>query len=220
LSRLRAVVFDVGDTLYSEERAWAAWAHWLGVTPRTLGAALGATITRRDDHRSAFALLRPGFDVAREQAARRAAGCPDDPVALYDLAPGARECLAALRAAGLRVGVAANQPSAVAPLLEDLLEPGELMGISEDWGVAKPDPAFFARVAGDLGLEPGEIAYVGDRVDNDVLPAAGAGMVAVHLAWGPWGVVQAAWPEASRAAIRAGSLADVAAALVGYTSGA
>jgi FMN phosphatase YigB (HAD superfamily) len=215
VSRLRAVVFDVGETLYSEERAWAEWADWLGVTPRVLGAALGATLVARADHRTAFELLRPGFDLAAEQAARRAAGRPDDPVALYDLAPGARECLTALREAGLRVGVAANQPSSVAPLVAALLEPGELMGISEDWGVAKPAPEFFARVLDALApLAPDEIAYVGDRVDNDVVPAADAGMVAVHLATGPWGVVQASWPEAARAAIRARSLAEVASAVL------
>lgn len=219
MSPLRAVVFDVGDTLYSEDRAWAAWADWLGVSPRTLGAALGAVVARRDDHRTAFELIRPGgFDLAAEQAARAAAGRPDDPAALYDLAPGAAECLAALRGAGLRVGVAANQPAAVAPLLEGLLEPGELMGISAAWGLAKPDPAFFARVARELELDPAEIAYVGDRIDNDVVPAADAGMLAVHLRTGPWGVVQAQWPEAARAALRADTLADVATGLLGYTS--
>jgi FMN phosphatase YigB (HAD superfamily) len=184
----------------------------------TLGAALGATIVRRADHRTAFELVRPGFDLASEQAARAAAGVPDDPVALYDVAPGARKCLADLRAAGLRVGVAANQPTAVAPLVETLLEPGELMGISESWGVSKPDPAFFARIAAEAGLAAEEIAYVGDRVDNDVVPAADAGMLAVHVRTGPWGLVQAEWPGAERAALRVGALAEVAPALRGYTS--
>jgi FMN phosphatase YigB (HAD superfamily) len=209
VSRLRAVVFDVGETLYSEERAWAAWADWLGVTPRTLGAALGATLAVRGDHHSAFALLRPGFDLGAEQAARAAAGCPDDPSVLYDLAPGAEECLAALRAGGLRVGVAANQPSSVAPLLEGLLEPGELMGISEDWGVSKPDPAFFARVVDAVGLPPSEIAYVGDRVDNDVRPAMEAGMVGVHIRRGPWGYLH----EPPAGAIRIRSLDELPAVL-------
>jgi FMN phosphatase YigB (HAD superfamily) len=34
------------------------------------------------------------------------------------------------------------------------------------------------------------VAYVGDRVDNDVLPAMAAGMRAVWLRRGPWGVIQ------------------------------
>jgi len=32
-----------------------------------------------------------------------------------------------------------------------------------------------------------EIAYVGDRVDNDVEPALAAGIDAVHVRRGPWG---------------------------------
>lgn len=217
---LRAVVFDAGETLFSEERAWAAWAEWLGVRPWTLAAALGGVIERRGDHRSAFEVVRPGFDLAAEQAARAAAGVPDDPVALYDLYDDARACLERLRAAGLRVGVAANQPAAVEPLLRDVLEPGELAGISECWEVSKPDPRFFARVAAELGLPPEEIAYVGDRVDNDVVPALEAGMVAVHLRRGPWGVVQAGWPEAARAHVRADGLHEVAERLVARARGA
>ena len=33
------------------------------------------------------------------------------------------------------------------------------------------------------------MAYVGDRIDNDVVPASAAGMRAVWLRRGPWGVV-------------------------------
>jgi FMN phosphatase YigB (HAD superfamily) len=206
----RAVVFDVGETLFSEARAWAAWADWLAVDTRELAAALGATIERRGDHRSAFELIRPGFEFRAEQAARRAAGVPDDPCVLYDRHADAEPCLRRLRAAGIRVGVAANQPSAVAPLVRELVGDGELLGISETWGIAKPDPRFFARITAELGLPPSEIAYVGDRVDNDVLPARAAGMIAVHLRRGPWGVVQASWPEAAQADIRAASLTEVA----------
>jgi FMN hydrolase / 5-amino-6-(5-phospho-D-ribitylamino)uracil phosphatase len=211
---LRAVVFDVGETLFSEERAWAAWADWLGVRPWTLAAALGGVIERRGDHRTAFEVVRPGFDLAAEQAARAEAGVPDDPVGLYELYDDARPCLERLRAAGLRVGVAANQPAAAAPLVRDLLEPGELVGISDVWEISKPDPRFFARIVAELGLPAGEIAYVGDRVDNDVMPALTAGMVAVHVRRGPWGVVQAGWPEAIRARIRAEDLHEVADRLI------
>jgi FMN phosphatase YigB (HAD superfamily) len=49
-------------------------------------------------------------------------------------------------------------------------------------------------------VEPAKIAYVGDRVDNDVIPALGGGMVAVHLKRGPWGHLQEPPPEALRIA--------------------
>jgi HAD superfamily hydrolase (TIGR01549 family) len=214
MGRVQAVIFDVGETLFSEERSWAAWAEWIGVRPWTLAAALGGVIERRGDHRSALEVVRPGFDMAAEQKARARVGVPDDPVSLYDIYEDAVPCLERLRAAGLRVGVAANQPAAVEPLVRDVLEPGELIGISSVWRISKPDPRFFARIIAELGLPAEEIAYVGDRVDNDVMPALAAGMVAVHLRRGPWGVVQAGWPEAIRARLRAEDLTEVAERLV------
>jgi FMN phosphatase YigB (HAD superfamily) len=49
-----------------------------------------------------------------------------------------------------------------------------------------------------IGLPVERIAYVGDRVDNDVLPALAAGMVAVHIRRGPWGYLQQPPPNAIR----------------------
>ncbi|HYN64908.1 MAG TPA: HAD family hydrolase, partial [Candidatus Limnocylindrales bacterium] len=58
-------------------------------------------------------------------------------------------------------------------------------------GVAKPAAAFFERALELMGgSPPAEVAYVGDRMDNDVLPALAAGMRAVWLRRGPWGVIQ------------------------------
>ena len=36
------------------------------------------------------------------------------------------------------------------------------------------------------------VAYAGDRVDNDVIPAAAAGMRAIWVRRGPWGLIQQA----------------------------
>jgi FMN phosphatase YigB (HAD superfamily) len=65
--------------------------------------------------------------------------------------------------------------------------------------VRKPDPRFFRRVVELAGCAPSEVAYVGDRVDNDVLPAAAAGLFAVHVRRGPWGSLQPTPPEAALA---------------------
>jgi FMN phosphatase YigB (HAD superfamily) len=89
--------------------------------------------------------------------------------------------------AGYRVGIAANQPSTTESVVHALGLPLDFVATSETWGLAKPDPAFFERIVSELGLPPERIAYVGDRIDNDVRPAARAGMVAVFLRRGPWG---------------------------------
>jgi FMN phosphatase YigB (HAD superfamily) len=48
----------------------------------------------------------------------------------------------------------------------------------------------------EAGCAAGELAYVGDRVDNDVAPALAAGFVAVHVRRGPWGRLQQAPDDA------------------------
>ena len=62
----------------------------------------------------------------------------------------------------------------------------DFVATSAGWGVAKPSPAFFERIATELELPPAAIAYVGDRVDNDIEPAAAAGMCAIFVRRGPW----------------------------------
>jgi FMN phosphatase YigB (HAD superfamily) len=88
-----------------------------------------------------------------------------------------------------------NTPAFVESQLEAHFD---LVGSSQRWGVEKPSPAFFARIADELGRAPQAIAYVGDRVDNDVLPALAHGMQAVHIRRGPWGHLHETPPGARR----------------------
>jgi FMN phosphatase YigB (HAD superfamily) len=204
---LRAVVFDVGETLVDESRMWSEWAAWLGVSDLTLAGLLGATIARGQHHVEALRMVRPGLDLATERRARADAGVPDE-LRPGDLYPDALPCIAALREIGLVVGAAGNTGAEV----ERFLHAGcgvDVVASSDGLGVAKPAPAFFAAIIELVGVEPGRIAYVGDRVDNDVLPAQTAGMLAVHIRRGPWGHLHAAMPEAARADIRIESLAEL-----------
>lgn len=205
--RLRAVVFDVGETLLDESRMWSEWARWLGVSDLTLAGLLGATIARGQDHVGALRAVKPGLDLAAERRARAQAGVPDE-LRPGDLYPDALPCIAALREMGLVVGAAGNTGVEVERLLRTSCGV-EAVASSAGLGVAKPAPGFFAAVAELVGVEPGRIAYVGDRVDNDVLPALDAGMVAVHIRRGPWGHLHAGLAEAARAHIRIDSLAEL-----------
>lgn len=77
------------------------------------------------------------------------------------------------------------------------------------WGVEKPDLRFFERIATELDLPPAEIAYVGDRVDNDIRPAAAAGMRAIFIRRGPWAWIQAPRDDPPEAAATIASLAEL-----------
>ena len=85
----------------------------------------------------------------------------------------------------------------------------DFVATSDGWGVAKPDPEFFAKVREAVGCDASQIAYVGDRVDNDVLPSLAAGMRPILLRRGPWGRAQWAWPEAANAHLKIETLAEL-----------
>jgi len=205
---IKAVFFDVGETLINEGRIYGEWADWLGVPRHTFNAVLGGVIARGGHHLEVLEHFKPGFDLAAEERARRAAGVPNG-FGPEDLYPDARECLARLRAMGLLVGVAGNQPKEAAAQFAALGLEADIVGMSEDWGVEKPSPEFFARVCAEADLPPGEILYVGDRIDNDVRPGLAAGFQIAFLRRGPWGHVQRDDEALARCRFRLDSLAEL-----------
>lgn len=217
---VRAVVFDVGETLIDETRIWTRWADRLGVPALTFLGVLGGCAALDLSHRHAFEMVRPDLDVPAE-IERWAA---DDPTGLRenfdadDLDPDVREALAALRAAGLAVVIAGNQPPQARAALEAMDLPVDAIRTSDEWAVQKPDPRFFTRVTELVteltGVPATEIAYVGDRLDNDVLPAADAGMMPILIRRGPWGYLHAERPEAARVTV-VDSLRELPALLAG-----
>jgi HAD superfamily hydrolase (TIGR01509 family) len=189
---VEAVVFDVGETLVDETQMWPRAAQNGGVTPFTLMGVLGALIARGEQHNEVWSIL--GIEH------------PEGTWTLEDWYPDALPCIARLRAAGYRVCASGNTPAFVE---EDLRGRVDAVGSSASWGVHKPDPAFFARVVELAGVDAARIAYVGDRVDNDVGPAVEAGMVGVHIRRGPWGYLQ----EPPAGAIKIRSLDELPAVL-------
>src|ERR1700749_1194418 len=102
---IKAVVFDVGETLVDETREYGTWADWLGVPRHAFSAGFGAGIAQGLDYRQAVQSFRPGFALAAERQRRVEAGRPET-FGEADLYPDARPCLEALRQMGLWVGIA------------------------------------------------------------------------------------------------------------------
>jgi HAD superfamily hydrolase (TIGR01549 family) len=212
ISTVRVVFFDFGFTLWDEDRAWTSWAQWLGVPAFEFFTVLGSVIERGEHHHRAFEILRPGIDLARERKRREDAGQTDAfrPEELY---PDVIPCLHELRTAGYRIGVAGNHFADFANTLRKMNLPLDFIGSSEEWGVEKPSKEFFAHIVQISGVRAAEIAYVGDRLDNDVQPAKTSGMVSVFLRRGPWGLIHARRPQAAQADIQISSLAELPRAL-------
>ncbi|GHF77290.1 hypothetical protein GCM10018790_64250 [Kitasatospora xanthocidica] len=206
---ITAVVFDVGECLVDETREYGTWADWLNVPRHTFVSAFGATIARGLDYRETFQIFAPGFDLYAEREKRAAAGKPET-FGEEDLYRDVRPALAQLRADGLWLAIAGNQTVRAGGILRELFAADvDLIGTSDDWGASKPDALFFERVAEVVPAEPGEILYVGDRLDNDVLPAARAGMRTALIRRGPWGWIQQHDPAAGQATFRIDSLGEL-----------
>ncbi|UGQ09711.1 HAD family hydrolase [Yinghuangia sp. ASG 101] len=191
---INAVVFDVGETLVDESREYGTWADWLGVPRHTFSAVFGMVLAQGLDYRETFQRFRPGFDLDTERAARTAAGRPEW-FGEDDLYQDVRPCLKALQGMGLWLGVAGNQTADAGSILRGLALGVDMIATSDDWGVSKPEAAFFARLAAECPFPPDEILYVGDRLDNDVRPAHQAGLRTAHIKRGPWGLLVGADTE-------------------------
>jgi N-acetyl-D-muramate 6-phosphate phosphatase len=206
---IRSVVFDVGETLLDDTQEWGAWADWVGVPRHTFDVVLGAVTAAGRDNAETFQYFRPGFDVALERQLREEAGRGEQ-IEEADLYPDARPTLAALRERGLWVGIAGNQTIRVAELLRKLKLPVDAVATSAEWGVAKPDPKFFAMVIDMAPGLPDEIVYVGDHRDQDIVAAAAVGLRTVHVRRGPWGHLWADDPVVvGTATWRVNSLAEL-----------
>ena len=176
------VFLDIGGVLYDDRVYAEAWRRALREAGGTFTdaafdeeyAACRAAQDRSFRVRLSTAFLGPDVDLAAlETVASRYWQYP--PTALHaDVVP----TLEALRAAGYRLGVIANQPSQVRAALErDGLVPYfEAWGVSDDLGLHKPDPALFVRTLELAGVPARRTAMVGDRLDYDMVPAQAAGM--------------------------------------------
>jgi len=176
---VKAAVFDVGETLVDETRMWEAAADVAGVPRFTLMGVLGGLAARGERHSRVWEILGVAPPASTWDSG--------------DFYADALPCLDELRSRGLLVGAVGNTPAATEELLREHVE---LIGSSGRWKIEKPAPGFFEQIVAEAALPPEEIAYVGDRVDNDVEPALAAGMVAVHIQRGPWGYLHAPPSEA------------------------
>jgi HAD superfamily hydrolase (TIGR01549 family) len=206
-SALEWVILDVGETLIDETRAWDIWADVLGIGRQRLATTLGATIAADDHHHTLFDVLRvPDWRSRIPEVERRFGGFQR-----MDLYPDALRSMEALRELGFRLGVVANQPASRTAELRSIGVDADVIAMSDELGVAKPDPVFFARLLGLLGdVDPERVAYVGDRVDNDVMPSRAAGLRAVWIRRGPWGAIQSL-PDPAAADLVVSSLDELVA---------
>jgi HAD superfamily hydrolase (TIGR01662 family) len=174
----RAVLVDIGETLFREEpmdRQAAAEA--LAADPRFRAAA------QMDQEGASGAetwtVLGWLCKVLPRELAEEAEILVWDRGVKMKPMPGAGEALAALRAAGVPVGVVSNTRFSGRAWRHGLDRHGlavDFVVSSADVGARKPDPAIFRAALERLGLPPGDVWFVGDTLEKDVRGALAVGM--------------------------------------------
>ncbi len=103
------------------------------------------------------------------------------------LIPGAKEIVISL-SQKYQLALAGNQPTQIKRFLQsqDILQYFEYHLVSEEMGLAKPDPLFFQIILDRLGVSPQEAVMVGDRVDNDIAPAKRLGLKTIRFLFWPF----------------------------------
>ncbi|MBD3216674.1 MAG: HAD-IA family hydrolase [candidate division Zixibacteria bacterium] len=81
------------------------------------------------------------------------------------------------------LAIAANQPASTADYLEEkgILQYFDFKEMSGSIAYSKPDYRFFLYIAHKLDMRPEDCVMVGDRQDNDIVPAKKLGMKTVRV---------------------------------------
>ena len=173
------VVFDVGETLVDEERYWRESPIASGSPPHVVWAALGKTIERGEEHWELWRHL----GIARPPPGT--ASCTTRTISIRMRSTASRACVRpgcawGSRATRTATGAAGRVGGRCPSTSSRVREPGCPQAGSGVLPAAR-------RVS--RALSPREIAYVGDRARQRRRgPRAPAGLVAVHLRRGPWGL--------------------------------
>ena len=136
LPKERWVCLDVGETLIDETRIWSIWADVLDIPRLTFMAAFGAAVASGGEHHDVFSIVgRPDWRNLMPRVLEAFGGFQEE-----DLYSDALPAFHALREQGYRVSIIANQPKPRTAELRALGFDAEVVAMSEELGVHKPDP--------------------------------------------------------------------------------
>ena len=202
---IRAVLFDLDDTLHHREAAFDRWArdfarHTLRLEDESERQALLAEMSALDANgygskAAVFAMLHARYPTLPGDARSSVEAFYDDFLTYLTLDAEAHGLLEELERRRIRFGIVTNG----GPRQWDKLRVLQLdrrtscLFVSDTFGARKPHPAIFRAAAEALGVPPDQVLFVGDHPENDV---AGAVRVGMKTAWLPRGKP---WPAELRA---------------------
>lgn len=179
LRRIEWLFFDVGSTLVDESRA---------NEHRILDAIKGTNITYDQAYIQAVQLAKQ-----KNAHPLKALGLPVTPWHSEDetVYPQAAKCLAELHEK-YRIGIVANQIPGTADRMKayGLFPMLDLIVASAEEGIEKPDLRIFRAALERADCRPENAVMIGDRIDNDIVPAKKAGMMTIWIRQGFGGMAE------------------------------
>ena len=168
------IFFDVGSTLVDETEAYNHRA-------REMIENTDITFSVFDEKR--IELAKQGFDGNSEAikyfGLKKLPWHSEDEIPFEDVL----DTLETLKERGYKLGIIANQSLGTAQRLENwgLLKYFNVVATSAEIGIAKPDKLIFERAIELAGCQLQNAVMVGDRLDNDIIPAKALGMKTVWI---------------------------------------
>lgn len=199
-NRIDTLLWDVGGTLVSRTIDWHSSAQKalsaVGLnpdllTPERFQQVMAYFEANEPSWRTAE-LERAGYKqiakiMAGEEADEKTIQKLADQLALYPrdykITPGIPALLQRLNDLGYRQAVVSNWPPSLRRFLawHGLDRYFQLIVISGEEGVAKPDPDIFQRAMERLKVEPHRSAYIGNDPYLDIAPSRSLGITPVHF---------------------------------------
>ncbi len=214
--QIKAVLFDVGGPLDTETIMDREIDEQIKLSFRTNGIAISdaeyASVNKwaidsfaaKAYHSIMWKIAQGDMDLIMKVEAELMETVPQRNVSRgdFELREGTPELLAELSDEGLLLGLAANQPADTVAKMErfGIAQYFTYKEVSGSINLRKPDPRLLLHSCDGLGVQPEEAIMVGDRIDNDIVPARMLGMAAIRFVSGRHAEQQPrSWNEAPHA---------------------
>ena len=176
MNGVKWLFFDIGSTLVDETKVYDDIFQKIAVAggvsvEEVKTRAIGFYKQNKRGHREVIRLL--GVDY------------PEWSPLYEELYPDTMECLRILKKK-YKLGIIANQIPGAEKRLEEMgiRRYFDVIVSSAEEGVAKPDPRIFNIALIRAGCTPEQAVMIGDRIDNDIVPAKQMGMKTVRIRQG------------------------------------
>ncbi len=166
--------FDMGSTLVDEREAY---------DHRIREMMAGTNLTFEEIHTKRIELALQGLDgnsgVIKFFGLTKTSWHSEDETLFED----ADNVLRYLKNCGYKLGIIANQAPGAAERLENwgIADCFSVIASSCELGVSKPDPHIFEKALAMAGCSAAQAVMIGDRLDNDIIPAKQCGLQTVWI---------------------------------------